>query len=72
MNEYAVAGSYALVGYDNTDVGITQLLRRRGARWFLVVGGGGQIQAETILRYVPSMPPAVAKSLERFAESQDR
>ena len=71
MNEYAVAGPYALIGFSNTHAGITAFLVKKAGVWHLLMRGGGQILWGDMVRLAPEMPIATAKSLEKLAESQD-
>jgi len=70
MNEIAVAGSYAIVGFTNTNADVTALLVNSNGTWQEIEEGGGQIVMESILLRVPTTPTAMAQGLETFAESQ--
>lgn len=72
IDEHAVAGSYALVGYYNEHAGLTALLQRKAGRWAIVKRTGGQLTPDALRRYAPAMPLATAQSLYKLAVSQDK
>lgn len=73
INEWAVAGPWALIGYYNEYAGVTAFFRRNAAgNWIMLGRGGGQIMADTMMRYDPCMSAKVADALYALAASQDR
>jgi hypothetical protein len=73
LDEYAVAGKWALVGYYNTHAGITALLQQNSpGRWTIVLRTGGQISAEALQRLEPLITSRTAQSLNDLVVSQDK
>lgn len=73
INEWAIAGPWALIGYYNEYAGVTAFFHRdSGGRWILLERGGGQITPDVMLQLDPCMPPKVARALYALAASQDR
>jgi hypothetical protein len=72
INESAVAGPWALVGFCNDYSGMTGLLQLNSSGlWTVVVLGGGQLTVNDLEHYAPSMPAPTAQSLFRLASSQN-
>lgn len=72
INESAVAGQWALVGFCNANSGWTGLFQvNSSGTWSKIVLGGGQMGASDLQAQVPSMPAATAQSLYSLAVSQD-
>ncbi|MEO9263583.1 MAG: hypothetical protein ABI282_05780 [Candidatus Baltobacteraceae bacterium] len=73
INEYAVAGRYAVVGFYCSNGGVTALLVRETAgNWVLVTRGGAQITPDFMVRAIPAMEISVAQRLYDLVMSQDR
>lgn len=72
VDEDAVAGSYALVGFYNTESGVTAILQQNSSgQWVLLKRGGGQFIPDTMVRYAGGMSTALAQNLYNLAVSQD-
>jgi hypothetical protein len=72
MTECAVAGPYALIGFQNAYGGVTALLTRDSAgHWYFVEHSGGQITPTDMTNNLPAMPADTALSLYVLAASQD-
>ena len=72
LDEAAVGGQWALVGFYNEYAGITALLQQdQPGNWSLIERGGGQITPAAMLLLVPNMPSSLATSMYKLAVSQD-
>lgn len=73
MDEFAVAGPYALIGFYSENAGVTALVEQNASgTWVLLTRGGGQLNPEAMLTYAPNMPSADASNLYALAVSQDQ
>lgn len=71
VDECAIDGNYALVGFYNANSGVTGLFRKIRPRiWRRMSMGGGQITPTNLLTLVPNMKPAAAQNLYDVAARQ--
>jgi hypothetical protein len=72
LDECAVAGPYALLGFAYNDTGETVLLQQNASgQWTLVVRTGGQLIPDTMVESLPSLPADTAQSLYSVVTSQN-
>jgi hypothetical protein len=70
LDEYAVAGNYALIGYYHNNADVTELLFLNGKVWTRVIITGGQIETSLMQQLIPAMPLSTAQSLYNLAAQQ--
>ena len=72
VDEYVVAGSYALFGYNTQYTGGTALFQKNNAGvWQLIIKGGGQFSPGDMMHYFSGISSQTAWSMYRMAVNQD-